>query len=138
MGKPTVFKRDAVWKQTGGEFRSQEDALLDREHDDPAAIAKEAAKEGISVESYLHMRENQEQLGRLKRIVKSANHEVADQAKSDPEKARRLDALRQAQINGLLGLSPELDRALPEPRNRGGAPKGNQNARKRSKKTTSR
>ena len=44
--------KDGIWKELG-ESRSIEDALLEREHDDPAAIAKEAAKEGISVESYL-------------------------------------------------------------------------------------
>ena len=71
VSKPRSFKdRDRVWRQTDGESRSQEDALLEREHDDPAAIKKEAAKEGISVESYLHMRTNREQLARLKRILK--------------------------------------------------------------------
>jgi hypothetical protein len=49
--------KDGTWKQLGAS-RSIEDALLEREHDDPAAIAREAAKEGISVESYLHVRTN--------------------------------------------------------------------------------
>jgi len=54
--------KDGTWRQSGGESHSPEDELLKREHDDPAAIAKEAAKAGISEESYVRMRTNQEQL----------------------------------------------------------------------------
>ena len=42
--------KDGTWKQLG-ESHSIEDVLLDSEHDDPAAITREAAKEGISIES---------------------------------------------------------------------------------------
>jgi hypothetical protein len=82
------------------------------------------------------MRTNQEQLARLKRMVKAGNEMSA--AEKDPKKARQMDALLQAYINGLLGLNPELDPVPPEPRNRGGAPKGNKNASKRRRKTTPR
>jgi hypothetical protein len=119
----------------GGKGRTQLDVLLEREHDDPKAIAREAAKEGISVESYLHMRTNQEQFYRFRRIVKAGNEMVA--AEKDPKKAQQMDALNQSHINGLLGLNPDLDPAPPEPQNRGGAPKGNTNASKRRPKTTS-
>jgi hypothetical protein len=135
MGRP--FKdKDGIWKQTVGQSRSPEDALLEKEHDDLAAIANEAAKEGISVLSYLHMRKNREQFARLKRILKAGNERIADE--KDPKKAEWMKALLQAHINGLLGLSPELDPVPPEPRNRGGAPKGNKNASKRRRKTTPR
>jgi hypothetical protein len=127
--------KDGTWKQIG-ESHSIEDALLEREHDDPAAIAREAAKEGISVESYLHMRTNQEQVNRLKRIIRAGNEMVEAEKLRNPKKAKRMDAMLQAHINGFLGLSPELDPVPPEPRNRGGAPKGNKNASKR--KTTPR
>ena len=122
---------DGIWKQLG-ESRSMEDALLQREHDDPAAIAKEAAKMGISVESYLDVRTNQEQLSRLRRMVKAGNEMVEAERLRDPQKAKQMDAILQADINALLGLNPELDPVPPEPRNRGGAPKGNKNASKRS------
>jgi len=129
---------DGVWRPVAGEggLHSSEDALLQNEHDDPAAIAKEAAKEGISVETYLHMRTNQEKLDLLKRIVKGGNAETAKLALSDPKKAQHQDAVLQAQVNGLLGLGPDIDPVPPEPRNRGGAPKGNKNAAKRRRKTT--
>lgn len=127
--------KDGTWKELG-ESRSIEDALLEREHDDPVAIAKEAAKEGISVESYLQMRTNQEQVHRLRRMVKDGNKEIEAESFRDPQKAKQMDAILQAKINGLLGLNPDLDPVPPEPRNRGGAPKGNKNASKR--KTTSR
>jgi hypothetical protein len=127
--------KDGTWKQLG-ESRSIEDALLEKEHDDPAAIAREAANEGISVESYIHMRTNQEQIHRLRRIIKIENEMIEAEKLRDPQKAKQMDALLQAHINGLLGLSPELDPVPPEPRNRGGAPKGNKNASKR--KTTPR
>jgi hypothetical protein len=137
MGRP--FKdKDGIWKQTVGQSRSPEDALLEKEHGDPVAIAKEAAREGISVESYLHMRTNREQLHRLRRMVKAGNEMIATEKLRDPKKARQMDALLQAHINGLLGLNPELDPVPPEPRNRGGAPKGNKNASKRRRKTTPR
>lgn len=61
----SIKDKDGTWKLV--ESRSIEDALLQREHDDPAAIAREAAKMGISVESYLHMRTNQEQVHRLRK-----------------------------------------------------------------------
>jgi hypothetical protein len=126
---------DGTWKQLGA-FRSIEDALLEKEHDDPVAIAREAAKEGISVESYLHMRTNQEQVHRLRRMIEAGNEMVAAEKLRDPRNAKQMDALLQAHINGLLGLNPDLDPVPPEPRNRGGAPKGNKNASKR--KTTPR
>jgi hypothetical protein len=135
MGRP--FKdKDGIWKQTVGQSRSPEDALLEKEHDDPVAIAREAAREGISVESYRHMRTNREQIHRLRRMVKSGNERIA--AEKDPKKAEWMKALLQAHINGFLGLNPELDPVPPEPRNRGGAPKGNKNASKRRRKTTPR
>ena len=121
--------KDGTWKQLG-ESRSIEDALLEKEHDDPAAIASEAAKEGISVESYLHMRTNQEQVHRLRRMVQAGNEMVEAEKLRNPQKAKQMDALLQAHINGLLGLNPDLDPVPPEPRNRGGAPKGNKNASK--------
>jgi hypothetical protein len=127
--------KDGIWKDLGGS-RSIEDALLQREHDDPTAIAREAAKEGISVESYLHVRTNQEQVHRLRRMVKAGNELVAAEKLRDPQKAKQMDAMLQAHINGLLGLNPEVDPVPPEPRKRGGAPKGNKNASKR--KTTPR
>ena len=127
--------KDGIWKELG-ESRSIEDALLQREHDDPAAIAREAAKMGISVESYLHVRTNQEQVHRLRRMVKAGNEMIEAERLRDPQKAKQMDAMLQAHINGLLGLNPDLDPVPPEPRNRGGAPKGNKNASKR--KTTPR
>lgn len=99
---------DGIWKQLGAS-RSIEDALLDREHDDPSAIAREAAKEGISVEAYLHMRTNQEQIHRLRRIVRAGNEMVEAEKLRNPQKAKQIDTMLQASINGLLGLSPELD-----------------------------
>jgi len=68
---------DGIWGLRGGEFRSQEDVLLEREHDGPAAIAREAAQPGISVESYLHVRADQELLHRLRRMVKAGNERIA-------------------------------------------------------------
>jgi hypothetical protein len=127
--------KDGTWKELGAS-RSIEDALLEREHDDPAAIAREAAKEGISVESYLHVRTNQEQIYRLRRMIQAGNEMVEAEKLRNPQKTKQIDAMLQAHINGLLGLSPELDPVPPEPRNRGGAPKGNKNASKR--KTTPR
>lgn len=56
----------------------------------------------------------------------------------DPQKAEQMDAMLQAHINGLLGLSPDLDPVPPEPRNRGGAPKGNKNASKSKKNASKR
>ena len=129
---------NGIWKQVGEESRSMEDVLLEKEHDDPEAIAKEAAKEGISVETYLHMRTNQEQIHRPKRMVKVGNEMIEAEKLRDPLKAQHMDALLQAHINGLLGLSPELDSVPLEPRSRGGAPKGNKNASKRRRKTTPR
>ncbi len=129
----SVKGNDGIWRGLG-ESRSIEDALVQREHDDPAAIGREAAKMGISVESYVHMRTNQEQVHRLRRIVQAGNEMVAAEKLRDPQKAKQMDAMLQAHINGLLGLYPDLDPVPPEPRNRGGAPKGNKNASKR--KTT--
>jgi hypothetical protein len=134
----TFKDKDGTWRPSGGESRSAEDALVKREHEDPVAIAKEAAKEGISVESYLRMRLNQEQLYWFRRMVKAGNELSAAERQRDPKKAQQMDALQQAHINGLLGLSPDLDPVPPEPRNRGGAPKGNKNAAKRRRKTTPR
>jgi hypothetical protein len=132
-----LFKgTDGIWKLRSRKSQSPEDALLEREHDDPAAIAKEAAKEGISVESYLHMRTNREVLHRLKRLIKLGEEMSAAVRPHDPQKAQRMDALQQAHINGLLGLHPDIDPVPPEPQNRGGAPKGNKNASKRRRKTT--
>jgi hypothetical protein len=128
--------QDGIWRQSGGESHSVVDALVEREHDDPAAIAKEAKKAGISVESYRHMRFNREQIHRLRRMLKAGNEMIAAEKLRDPKKAARMDALLQAHINGLLGLNPDLDPVPPEPRNRGGAPKGNKNASKRRRKTT--
>ena len=127
--------KDGTWKQLG-ESRSVEDALLEREHDDPEVIAREAAKEGISVKSYLHMRTNQEQVHRLRRIIQDGTEMIEAEKLRDPQKAKQIDAKLQALINGLLGLNPELDPVPPEQRSRGGAPKGNKNASKR--KTTPR
>src|ERR1017187_230920 len=93
--------KDGIWKQLG-ESRSIEDALVEREHDDPAAIAREAAKEGISVESYIHVRTNQEQIHRLRRMVQAGNEMIEAEKLRDPQKARQMDALLQAHINGLL------------------------------------
>jgi hypothetical protein len=132
--------KDHTWKEFG-ESHSIEDVLIQREHDDPAAIAREAAKMGISVESYLDVRTNQEQFSRLRRMVKAGNEKIAAEKLRDPQKAKRMDAMLQADINALLGLNPELDPVPPEPRNRGGAPKGNKNASKRNaskRKTTPR
>ena len=126
-----------IWKPVG-ESRSIEDALLQKEHDDPAAIAREAAKMGISVESYLDVRTNQEQFSRLQRMVKAGNKEIEAEKLRDPQKAKRMDAMLQADINALLGLNPDLDPVPPEPRNRGGAPKGNKNASKRKTTTSKR
>ena len=132
MGHMLKDKR-GIWRQDGGESHSPEDALLEREHDDPAAIAREAAQEGISVESYVRMRTNRKLLLLLKRMVRDGNAESAAEMQRDPKKAEYMDALLQAHINGLLGLSLELDPVPPEPGKRGGAPKGNQNAAKRPK-----
>ena len=134
----SVKGTDGTWRQPGGESRSIEDVLIEREHDDPAAIAREAAKEDVSVETYVHMRTNQEQIHRLRRMIKHGNEMIAAEQKRDPQKAKRMDALPQAHINGLLGLSPELDPVPPEPKNHGGAPKGNQNAAKHRLKITPR
>ena len=136
----SVKGNDGIWREFG-ESHSIEDALLQREHDDPAAIAREAAKMGISVKSYLHVRTNQEQLSRLRIMVQAGNEMIEAERLRDPQKAKQMDAMLQAHINGLLGLNPELDPVPPEPRNRGGAPKGNKNASKRNaskRKTTPR
>jgi hypothetical protein len=126
---------DGVSKPVVGESNSLEDARLEKERDNRVA-AEEAAKEGISVESYLHMRINQANLYRFKRLVKRGNEETAKLALSDPTNAKKQDAVLQAQVNGLLGLGPDIDPVTPEPRNRGGAPRGNKNAAKRRRKTT--
>ena len=82
------------------------------------------------------MRTNQEQVNRLKRMIQAGNEMVAAEELRNPQKAKQMDAMLQAHINGLLGLNPDLDPVPPEPRSRGGAPKGNKNASKR--KTTPR
>jgi hypothetical protein len=69
-------------------------------------------------------------------MVRAGNEMIDAEKLRNPQKAKRMDALLQAHINGLLGLDPALDPVPSEPRNRGGAPKGNKNASKR--KTTSR
>jgi hypothetical protein len=124
-----IYRRQGAWWES-----PQELALLEREHDDSAAIVREAAKEGISPESYVRMRTNHEMLHRLVRILKSENKEIESERLRDPPRAARRDAVLQAQINAILDLSPDLDQAPPEPQNRGGAPKGNKNAVKRCAK----
>jgi len=127
--------KDGTRRFSSGESRLPEDAFKE-EHDDSAAIAQEAATEGITVETYRHMRKNERDLYRLKRFVRLGNAEIA--AVKDPKKAQQMGALLQAQINGLLGLNPNIDPVPQEPRNRGGAPKGNKNASRSRRKTTPR
>lgn len=130
MRRTVKDKEDGTWKQRGASY-SIEDAILQREHDDPEAVAREAAKEGISVESYLHMRTNREQIHRLRRMIQAGNEMVEAETLRNPQMAKQMDAMLQVHINGFLGLNPDLDPVPPEPRKRGGAPKGNKNASKR-------